>query len=290
MAAFYIVLRNFALVDLLLFGKKIDCELLLEKCVTLVFLILKDAHHRTLAPFGFTARGRNTKIHKVLADAGCRFALKEQSVNQPYDFGFLFVDDGNAVLATVIAEKLFIRHRYLTVCKTLSLTPGDILGNAPALFLGKAGHDGYQQFALAVKGVDVLFFKEHLHMMLFQLSDGNQAVYRISCKSADRLGDDEVDFACQGICHHFIETLTAFRIRAGNTLIGVNLHELPIVSLFDVLRVVINLGFITGELLITVGGNTGIGCDPSFGNGGCRQRCELILCGRNNLYCSCHCA
>ena len=76
MAAFYIVLRNFALVDLLLFGKKIDCELLLEKCVTLVFLILKDAHHRTLAPFGFTARGRNAKIHKVLADAFLEEKLK----------------------------------------------------------------------------------------------------------------------------------------------------------------------------------------------------------------------
>ena len=32
----------------------------------------------------------------------------------------------------------------------------------------------------------------------------------------------------------------------------------------NVLRVVINLGFITGELLIAISGNTGICCDPSL--------------------------
>lgn len=121
----------------------------------------------------------------MFADARRRFALKEQSVNHPNNLGFFFIDDGDTTLTTVIAEKMLERHRDLAVCKTLSLTPGDVLGDASALFLGKAGHDSNQQFAFTVKGVDVLFFKENLHMMLFQFADGDQAVYSVSGKSAD---------------------------------------------------------------------------------------------------------
>ena len=75
MAAFYIVLWNFALVDLLLFGKKIDCELLLEKCVTLVFLILKDAQNGGLSPLALASRCGDLTLHQALADAGRGFSL-----------------------------------------------------------------------------------------------------------------------------------------------------------------------------------------------------------------------
>ena len=206
-------------------------------------------------------------LHEVFTDARRRFALKEQPVNHPNNLGFLLVDDWNTALATVIAQKMFEGHCDLAVSKTFPLPPGDILGDTPAFFLGKAGHNGNQQFALTVKGVNVFFFKENLHMMLLQLTDGDQAVDRISGKSADRLGDDEVDFPGEGICDHLIENLAAFGVRAGNTLIGIDLDELPIVPLFDVLRVVVDLGLITGELFIAVGGNTSVCCDPSFCNG-----------------------
>lgn len=89
-------------------------------------------------------------------------------------------------------------------------------------------------------------------MMLLQLADGNQAVNRITGKSADRLCNDEVDFFSEGICYHFIETITALGVTTGNSLIGVDLYKYPIITLADILRVIINLGFVTGELLIAV--------------------------------------
>lgn len=75
-----------------------------------------------------------------------------------------------------------------------------------ALFLGKARHDGQQQLALSVKGVNVLLFKEYLNTFFLQLLDGNEAVNRVSCESADRFCDDEVDFAGHGIGNHLVES------------------------------------------------------------------------------------
>lgn len=101
---------------------------------------------------------------------------------------------------------------HFAIGEALALSPGDVFGNAAAFFLCQRGHDGDEQFALAVKGVDALLFKVTLHSVLFQLSDGDQAVNRVSCKSADRLGNDEVNFAVQGIGDHLFETLTAFGV------------------------------------------------------------------------------
>ena len=66
----------------------------------------------------------------------------------------------------------------------------------PALTKGFVLHEAFPAFNNLF---DALFFKVALHAVLFQLSDGYQAVDRISCKSADRLGDDEVNLTVQGI-------------------------------------------------------------------------------------------
>ena len=65
------------------------------------------------------------------------------------------------------------------------LTPGDVLGNAPAFFLRKPGHDGNKQFTLAVKCENSFLLKVTFHAVFFQLSDGYQAVHGISGKTTD---------------------------------------------------------------------------------------------------------
>jgi hypothetical protein len=68
-------------------------------------------------------------------------------------------DFGKAVRTFAVTKELLVWEADLAVCKAFPLSLGDIFGNGTAFFLGKARHDGQQQFTLAVKGVDVLFFK-----------------------------------------------------------------------------------------------------------------------------------
>lgn len=53
-------------------------------------------------------------------------------------------------------------------------------------------------------------------------------------------------------------------IRARNALVGIYLYELPFGIVFDVLRVVIHLRLVAGELLIAVCGHSCVSCDPPF--------------------------
>ena len=80
---------------------------------------------------------------------------------------------------------MLIGHADLAVSELLPLAPGDILRDGSALLLGQGRHDGDQQLALAVQGVEVLLFKVDFYTFFFQLTDGNQTVDRVSGETAD---------------------------------------------------------------------------------------------------------
>lgn len=181
------------------------------------------------------------------------------AVDAFYDDRLLWVDHQISVRATVVAKEALKWNRDLAVCKALSLTPCAVLGNAAAFFLSQGGHDGQQQFAFAIECPDVLFFKIDLNTGFLELADGGQAVYGVSGKSADRLGDDEVNFAVQRIGNHLLEAFAALGAGSGNTFIGVDVDVLPIVTALDVVGVIINLCFVAGELVVVVSGNTSVG-------------------------------
>lgn len=143
-------------------------------------------------------------------------------------------DFWKTVRSFAIAEELLVWEVDLSIGKPFSLSPGNILGYGAAFFLCQARHDGEQQFALAVKGVDVLFFEVDFYAFFFQFADGNQAVNRVSGEAADRLCDDEVDFTGHGVGNHFIKADAMLGIRAGNALIGIYLYKLPFGIAFDV--------------------------------------------------------
>ena len=100
--------------------------------------------------------------------------------------------------------------------------------------------------------------------MLLQGADGGKAVNRVSGKTADRLCDDQVDLSGEGVSHHAFKALTFFGIRPGDTLIGIDTGELPIVPSLNVVGVVIDLCFITGQLLFIVGTDTSVGRHTSL--------------------------
>lgn len=159
MAVFHIILRHFALVQLFLFRKEIDREAFLKECSALVFLILKDAFNGAGLPALLSRWSRNPIHRQFLCNGSRRQPLHESSID-PVDNDRLFrYNFGKTVCAFSVAKELLIWQVDLPIGKPFSLAPGDIFGYGAAFFLRKARHNGQQQFALAVKGVDVLFSK-----------------------------------------------------------------------------------------------------------------------------------
>ena len=113
--------------------------------------------------------------------------------------------------------------------------------------MGKARHDGDQQFALAIEGVNALFLEIDLSAVFLQLANGGKAVHSVSGKAADGFRDAQVDLSVSvpGVC-------------CGDSFVRVHIHELPIRIRVDVLGVIIHLRLVGGELLFAVGGNTSI--------------------------------
>lgn len=126
------------------------------------------------------------------------------------------------------------------------------------------GHDRQQKLTLAVEGPDVFFFKIDLDVVLLEFPDGSQAIDCVSGKAADRLRDNQVDLAVKGICNHLPELLTLFGIGAGDAFVRIYPDELPIIPAIDVIRVVVNLRFVTGQLLLVVGADTSVGRHTSL--------------------------
>ena len=175
-----------------------------------------------------------------------------------------FVNHKVAVLTTVIAEESAERYRNLTVCKAFSHAPGAVLGNAPALLLCKAGHDGNKQFALAVEGPDVLFLEIAFAASFFQPADGGKAVDRISGKAGHAFGNYQINLSCKGILDHLIEAVTVLGGGCAYALVRIQGYELPILPALDVVGVIITLCCVTGLLVFHIRGNTSVACDTAL--------------------------
>ena len=281
------ILLDLALIDFSLFTEEINRVAFLKECRPLIFLIREDALHHAGSPL-FLAGGRwNAISGEGLGNGVAGFSLHEKGVDAADDLGLVLHYLREPVRPLSVAEKLFIGEVDLTVREPLALTPGDVLRQGAALLLGQRGHDGNEQFTLGIEGPDVLLLEVDLHVMLLQLADGGQAVHRVSGKAAHRLGDDEVDFPGEGIGDHLIETSPALCIRARNALIRIDRDKLPLLIALDVPGVVVDLCLITGELLITVGGDAGIPCCPAFLRRDRRGMGMKIDGWGNDRYCSC---
>ena len=246
--------------------------------VALVFLVGQDTLHRGRAPARCFLSGFfhfNCIICQHTLSGGARDlcvvqlpcndrrgrTLQKAPEDRAHNPGLGFNDLRRAVRTAAIAHELPIGHRYPAVCKALAHAPGYVLGDVPALLLGDAGHDRQQHLALAVQRVDVLLLEIDLHVMLLQLADGGQGVHRIPGEAGNRLGDDQVDLARQRILNHAVKALAFLRAGAGDALVGVDFHKLPVVAVFpgfDMLGVVLHLRIIAGQLLLAVGGYAGI--------------------------------
>ena len=252
MVSLDIILRDLALVFLLFLCQEVRSVDFLKQGITFVLFVGKDAFDRFLAPVLFATRCRNALIGELPCNRIRRFPLKEKPVDSADDHSLFLVHHKVSVLATVVSEKPLERHRDLAVLEPLSLSPCAVLRNGATLFLCKARHDGQEQFALTIESPDVFLLEIALRPAFLQLSDGREAIHCVSRKSAHALRYDQIDSSRQGILDHRIKAISVRRITASYAFVCVHGDKLPIVSPFDVIRVVIHLCLITRQLFVPV--------------------------------------
>ena len=95
-------------------------------------------------------------------------------------------------------------------------------------------------------------FKIDLRSAFFQFSDRGQTVNRVSSEPTDRFCDDKIDTTRKGILNHLVETVSAPYIQARKALVRIHFYENPFRVAVDVIRVVVHLRLVTGELFIAV--------------------------------------
>ena len=80
--------------------------------------------------------------------------------------------------------------------------------------------------------------------MLFELSDGGQAVHGVSGEAADGLGYDQVDFSGQRVRDHLIEAIPVAGVQAADALVYLN-------AVFDTMKIGLLRHIMPGKGLIT---------------------------------------
>ena len=139
--------------------------------------------------------------------------------------------------------------------------PSDILRDGSALLFGKGTHQGNEELAGAVHGVDILFLKVDRRPGGFQTADGREGIYGISGKTGQRFCENQIDFTVQRIIHHAVETIPPADGQAGNAVIGVHSGKDPVRVLPDIFREILLLRLETVFLRILHGGHSGVSSD-----------------------------
>lgn len=126
----------------------------------------------------------------------------------------------------------------LTALHGVALARLDIAGDGLALRLGEGPHHGQHQLCGLVHGVDVFFFKVDRDALRLQHSDVVQAVHRVAGEAGDGLDQDAVNESAFAVSQHPLEILPFLHRGAGDALVGIDVHQPPIIMLGDVLRIV----------------------------------------------------
>ena len=122
-------------------------------------------------------------------------ALQVTAVDPLYDFRFLGDDLWLAVLASAVAQHLFILEVDDTIFHTELSPPPDIVAEGLAFCLGEAAVQCDQELTCLGEGVDVFFFKDNPDAVELECADDIQTVYRVPGEAGEGFGEDHVNAA-----------------------------------------------------------------------------------------------
>ncbi|MPM74367.1 hypothetical protein SDC9_121355 [bioreactor metagenome] len=156
---------------------------------------------------------------------------------------------------------MIVVNLYLSILITKLQAKLYVLRKRSRLLLGQGSHNRKKQLTTSFQRINVFFFKNNSYVLFFELPYILQAVNGVSCKSADGLGNNHINFTGHAILNHTVEAFTFLSVGAGNTIIGINTCELPFFISSNIIGVMLHLYFIATSLFIAVSTYSTVRCD-----------------------------
>ena len=152
----------------------------------------------------------------------------------------LFLVDNVALTDSVIAEDIAVSVQNPFFAADF-LPRFHALTGFAALVLRNACHNCQANLAVAVHGPDAVIDKIDLHAVLLQLAGCVQGIYRVAGKAGQFAGHDQVKPALFCVLQHLHKRGALFHLRAGDALIDVTGHDVPVRIILRQLDVPIHL-------------------------------------------------
>ena len=148
--------------------------------------------------------------------------------DHPHRLGLFLVDDVGVVgLVQIVAQDVAVAEKHPFLPAHLDAGPHPLAGLA-AFLLGHGGHDGEPQLSFVVHRPDAVRGKVDLHPQLAQLPGVEQRVHRVAGEAADLAGDHQIKLAALRIPDHLHEGRTPGGLGAGDALVHILAHHLPV--------------------------------------------------------------
>ena len=124
----------------------------------------------------------------------------------PYHRCLSLVNDQPAVFLAIAENTAVSQHH--VILDGLLMAKFYAATKLAQLVLGNGRHDGQPQLGVLVEGVDVVVLEEHAHAVAKELPRELDRVQRVTGKTGDLLGDDQIKFVLRCILDHAVEVLT----------------------------------------------------------------------------------
>ena len=253
----------------------------LPQHIAAVLLVRQDGLEIAGGPLRRTEGVPASLGHKARPDISKRLSRQIHPIDLPDGLSLLRHDLHLTVRTFPVAQQVLILDAGPAVPHGLLNAPPDTGGCGLALRLRLRAEDGDEELAFRVDGVEAMLLEDDRNTKTPQLAGIVERVHGIPCKAGDGFGEDQVDLALSALPYHTQEVLALTGGGAGDALVGEYLHHGPFWIFHDLFRVVGKLVFVTGQLLLAVGGHAAVRRHPQVFLPFLLLRC-LFPCGNYN--------
>ena len=120
-------------------------------------------------------------------------------------------------------------------------TPPNVVADASALLLGKGCEQRQEQLSVLGHGINVLPLETDGDPLLFQLSDGMEAIYGVTGKTADAFNEHQINLSCIAVRDQPLELRPMRGTCACDTFVRIDTGVFPCGILLDETAVVTDL-------------------------------------------------
>ena len=222
----------------------------MPKGVSGVFFVLQNAGNRLGRPLiGTQHRVNALELFHAVGNFPRVVPLQEIREDFPYIFCLSGLYGDCAFFILFVAEGKG-RGDECTACHPLLDAPAEVVRDVLALLLVHHGEDGGEELAGQFRGVNALLLETHPHTQGLQLPDGLQALLGVPGKPGGGLHQNLVHPAPPAVRQQALEVIPLLCRGAGDSLVCVYVHKLPLRVCGDELCVVGVLGGEGVELIL----------------------------------------